>query len=292
MRTTPILTIVITLAVALSWGGAAAHAQAKPKPAPTQKQLDEARKHFKAAEAAKARGEYQTAAVEYLAAYELFQEPAFFFDTAEVYRLAGDEKNAITYYEKYLELDPSGQGAAGAREALDKLRHSVAAKEDAAKAKAAEDAAKAADAGKGKETGKPALVGPAHPATPGPDAGVTTTATPPGRTLRIAGLATAGAGVIVLGAGIYFGLHAKSLSNDAAGWDTFDQGKYDDGKAANRNMYIFTGIGAAAVIGGGVLYYLGHSAGKSGAAAEAGDAVTFAPIVGPSQITFAASGRF
>ena len=65
------------------------------------------------------------AAVEYLAAYELFQEPAFFYNTAEVYRLAADEKNALVYYQKYLELDPHGKGAASSRAAIDQLRRSI-----------------------------------------------------------------------------------------------------------------------------------------------------------------------
>lgn len=149
---------------------AAAQPAATPKKQPTQQELASARAHFKAAEAAKARGDYKTAATEYLAAYELFQDPEFFFDVGEVYRLAGDEPGALTYYQVYLNLEPSGRGSAAARTAIDELQRSIAARkaapgarsqpgapsrtvgspakpvtEDEAKSKAAEDARRKAD---------------------------------------------------------------------------------------------------------------------------------------------------
>lgn len=125
---------------------AAAQPAAAPKKQPTQQELASARAHFQAAEAAKARGDYKTAATEYLAAHDLFPDPEFYFDLGEVYRLAGDETDALTYYQKYLDLEPNGRGAATARTAVDELRHSVAAKQAAAK-RAADDEArrKAAD---------------------------------------------------------------------------------------------------------------------------------------------------
>jgi hypothetical protein len=132
---------------------AAAQPAAAPKKQPTQQELASARAHFKAAEAAKARGDYKTAATEYLAAHELFPDPEFFFDVGEVYRLAGDEPDALTYYQKYLDLEPNGRGAAAARTAVDELRRSIAAKQasakraadDEAKRKAGEDARRKAD---------------------------------------------------------------------------------------------------------------------------------------------------
>src|SRR5262249_12054064 len=82
--------VVIRPLIAIAALAATASAQPHPKKTPTPKELDAARAHFRDAEAAKARGDFQTAAVEYLAAYELFEEPEFFFDVAEVYRLAGN----------------------------------------------------------------------------------------------------------------------------------------------------------------------------------------------------------
>lgn len=277
--------VLLTVATCLPATVQLAHAQpTAPKKGPSGKALAEARKHFQAAEAAKAKGEYQTAAVEYLAAYELFEEPAFFYDTAEVYRLAGDEKNALVYYTKYLELAPEGQGAPAARVAADQLRRSIAAKEDAAKRAAEAEARRQADEAARKADASAAPK--ADAAEPHGDA-----AANPGRarTLRIAGMATGGAGVVALGVGIVFGIKAHSIASDAAKWDTFDSKRDDEGHADSRNMAIFTSIGAAALITGGVLYYLGYRADHT---AQAADTLTIAPQVGPSHVALTAVGRF
>ena len=151
-RSTRALVLLVIGSLATS---AAAQPAAAPKKQPTQQELASARAHFKAAEAAKVRRDYKTAAAEYLAAHELFPDPEFFFDAGEVYRLAGDEPNALTYYQRYLDLEPNGRGAAAARTAVDELRRSIAAKQGPAK-RAAEDEArrKAAEAARRKSNEK------------------------------------------------------------------------------------------------------------------------------------------
>jgi tetratricopeptide (TPR) repeat protein len=252
----------------------AAPAIAQPAKKPTPAQLDEARAHFKAAETAKAKGDYKTAAVEYLAAYERFEDPEFFFDVAEVYKLAGDEQNALNYYQKYIELDPTGRGAAQARAAADELRRAIAAKEDAAKHAAEAEAKRKAD----EEAKRKAAEGQVKPAEPPVDESPEQPASG-GRTLRIAGIATGVAGAAAIGVGVAFGLKARSISDEATSWDTFDQARYDEGKAANRNMIIFTAAGGAALVTGGVLYYLGYRA-------------RVAPAIGPDQVGVTATARF
>jgi tetratricopeptide (TPR) repeat protein len=304
----------IVLALGIGAAGSHAYAQATPAPrpgaaappatpkkTPTQTDLAQARKHFQAAEAAKARAEYRTAAVEYLAAYELFQEPAFFYDTAEVYRLAGDEQNALAYYEKYLELDTHGQGAANARTAVDLLRRSIAAREDAAQRALAEARPKpdaearpeADSAGRRVDAANAASSKPARPAAPTTPATVVTAkpiaAPPPGRGLRIGGIAAGGTGLVALGIGVAFGLKARSISDQVSNADMYDKSRDAQGHAAQRNMYLFTGVGAAALVTGGVLYYLGDRARKL---EPSGAALTLAPVVGPSEISFAVGGRF
>jgi tetratricopeptide (TPR) repeat protein len=298
MRYTRFLAWLVLLGAVLRAG--AAHAQAAPAkraplPAPahaapqrpSQKELDEARKHFQRAEAAKARGEYQTAAVEYLAAYELFQEPAFFYNTAEVYRLAGDEKNALVYYSKYLELAPDGKAAAAARIAADQLRRAIAAQEDAARI--AEDARRKAEAdarrsaekeakAEARQDAKATAVAPERePVRAHDDAG---------RSMRIAGLVTGGIGVAAVGIGVVFGARAHDLGNETAGWDTYDRKRDEQGRDDQRNMIVFTGVGAAALVAGGVLYYLGHRAGS------ADRAVSLSASAGPSHVALGAVGRF
>lgn len=253
---------------------------------PTQKELEQARAHFKAAEAAKSRGEYKTAAVEYLAAYELFADPEFFFDVAEVYRLSGGDQDALTYYEKYLELDPNGRGAASARASADQLRRSIAAGQDAARRAAEEQTRRKAEeekrAADEEARSKAARLSAAQAAE-------AERRESSGRNLRIAGIAAGGAGVVSLGLGVFFGLRAKSISDEASNASEYDPARDSDGRAANRNMFLFTGVGGAAVVAGGILYYLGHRARHVD---DGGTGVALAPSVGPAQITVTALGRF
>jgi tetratricopeptide (TPR) repeat protein len=302
----------------IGWLATSAGAQPAPAPKkrPTQQELDRARAHFKAAEAAKARRDYKTSVTEYLAAYELFEDPEFFFDIGEIYRLAGDEPGALTYYQKYLTLDPNGRGAPAARTAVDDLRRSIAAKQDAARRTPDEDATKRAadDAAKrtpdegaakraaeeepkhkvAQEPRRKADEGAANhaanaaaPTNPSP-AGAPSV--PGGRGLRIAGLAAGGAGVIALGVGVGFGLRAKGISDETSRWDRFDQARYDQGKAAERNMLILTGIGAAGLVAGSVLYYLGHRTDMADDGARS--AVRFVPAIGHGEIAVTAGGSF
>jgi tetratricopeptide (TPR) repeat protein len=250
-------------------------AEAQPPQAtskqPTQQQLDQARVHFEAAEIAKSRREYQTAAVEYLAAYELFQHPEFFYNVAEVYRLAGDEQNALTYYDKYLQIDPNGRGVSTARGYADLLRRSIAARQDAlARAAAALEASREEERRRiaaAKITSEPAR----HPEQPG-------------RGMRIAGIASGGAGVVSLGVGVLFGFKMQSIEDEIAKDPVYRPSRYGEGDAAERNMFLFTGAGVAAIVTGGVLYYLGHREAKS--AERSTRAVAFTPVVGSGQIAF------
>ena len=62
----------------------------------------------------------------------------------------------------------------------------------------------------------------------------------------------------------------------------------DQGKADERDMFVLTGVGAAALVAGGVLYYLGPRAAQS----TDTSAVTFAPSANHSEITFTVTSCF
>lgn len=346
LRQSSILALAVVAASLLATA-AAAQPTTTSKKQPTQEELARAREYFKAAQAAKQRHDYKTAADKYLAAYELFPDPEFFFNVGEVYRLAGDEASALTYYQKYIDLEPGGRGAPAARAAIDELRRSLDAKkadanalakrkaDEEAKRKADEDAAKrtaeivakrtadeaaarrAAGAEAQRRSDKDArrtaddakhppagpttnhLANPAptpsatDPAYPADDVALHATATSPsaapGRPLRMAGLAAGGAGVVGLAVGVGFGVHAKSISDEATHWDMFHQARYDEGQSSQRNMYILTGIGAAAIVAGGVLYYLGY---RADAADRDSGALTFTPTLATDSVALVATGRF
>src|SRR5262249_10831237 len=134
---------------------------------------------------------------------------------------------------------------------------------------------------------------PARPAAPTPTTeevtAKPTVAPSPGRGLRIGGIAAGGTGLVTLGIGVAFGLKARSISAEVSNADMYDKSRDVQGHAAQRNMYIFTGVGAAALVTGGVLYYLGDMARKL---ERSGAALTLAPMVGPSEITLTVGGRF
>jgi cell division septation protein DedD len=83
------------------------------------------------------------------------------------------------------------------------------------------------------------------------------------RGLRIAGIATGAGGLLFMAGGIYMGVRASSLSDEVsrdankqpAG--TYQSSKYDDGKLAETLQWVGYGVGAAALVGGAVLYWLG-----------------------------------
>lgn len=377
MRTSAVVLIVAGALTAPAAGQPAA----PPRKQPTPQELDRAREYFKAAEAARRRHEYKDAADSYLAAYALFPDPEFYFDVAEVDRLGGDEAGALTYYRKYLELEPAGRGSAAARTAVAELRRALDAKKPGGVTKPGGDRAQvaappssgrtqpaaapssdrartpAAQSGDRPVTGaapnsgrqqtatapggdrspaaaatsrsdRPATApapgerpqiaattsshrppadtavprGGEPPTVPGPrpepttpagtavDGAPVTTLVPgaPGRTYRLAGLAAGGAGVVTLAIGVGFGIHAKAISDEASRWDMFHQARYDEGQAAQRNMYILTGVGAAALVAGGVLYYLGV---RADATAERG-AIAVVPAVGHAAVGLTAAGEF
>jgi len=106
---------------------------------------------------------------------------------------------------------------------------------------------------------------------------------PYARTLRYVGLATVGLGVVAAAAGIKFGLDARGASNvlstHTGPWTHDDEIRFENGRTANRNMYIAYGVGAGLVVTGGVLYYLGARA-------------HVAPVVGTHTAMLATWGTF
>jgi tetratricopeptide (TPR) repeat protein len=222
---------------------------------------EEAKKHVQAGIRHQNAGRYDEALAEYQAAYALAPLPAMLFNMAQVYRLKGDKAQAVEYYRKYLAVDPNGRGGEEAREhvtLLDReIRREAAeterlrAEEEAARRRADEEAERrrAAEAEAARERAEAVA---AHQEA----------LDRPGRSLRTAGLVTGGAGALALVVGVYFGMRAQGLSNDVSNvsgaWtDAADRTARDDGPAAQRDMVIFTVLGAAAIATGGVLYYLG-----------------------------------
>lgn len=284
---------------------------AAAQPAAGKAGIAAARMHFYRGKKLHHAGHYEQAAAEYLAAYRAYPQPAFLYNAAQVYRLAGNNRLAVKYYQKYLHLAPHGLGAANARSFL------VSLKAELAEARAKHKAEKRAKRHhrSGHHRSRRAAAARHHPAAlPGRDdarsapiepedaaLGIAkkraprhTLVAPPqaaGRGDKIAGAVVAGAGVLALAAGVKFGLDAASVSDQISGvtiWNDASQASYASGHADQRNMYIACGVGAAAVVTGAVLYYFGVRAAEGAENRE----VTLAPAGGGGRLGIALSGRF
>jgi tetratricopeptide (TPR) repeat protein len=240
--------LVAATAVAL----APAHAQPEggAKPSVSDSDRSVARRHFERGKELHAAGKYQEAATEYLAAYDRFPAPAFLYNVAQVYRLAGDKQNALENYRKYLAQEPDGEGSADAREFVATLEAQLAA-ESSGNTDQAQPPIE--DVGT-----RPDPIDPI-PAPGAPDADLS--GTNPGRGKRITGLVVGAAGVVGIGVSVAFALKARSATDDLDAyegpWTDEQQGIYDDGQAAERTSLVAAAVGGGALVTGAILYYLG-----------------------------------
>jgi tetratricopeptide (TPR) repeat protein len=237
--------------------------------------------------------DYERAAEKYKAAYALVPAPILLFNLAQVYRLNGDRRLAIQYYQRYLEEDPSGKGAGKAKKQLKALTAQLKKEEADAKRQAAEEERRrkereAADAKRDKE--------PETDPDEVPDEEEEIDVAPSnnsGRAMRWAGVGTAVAGAISVGIGVKFGLDAKRLSDELSEntgpWTPELLAKVSEGESANTKMIVFTALGSAAIVGGGVMFFLGY---KSGKAAQDDEDLAFMPTVTGDTVGVLMNGRF
>ncbi len=255
---------------------------------------DEATEHFEKAEAHMKVGAYDDAIREYEAAYAIAPKPGFYYDIGRAYELKGDKKHALEYFLKYLELEPNGPASTEARMRSVTLEHELA------------EAARARDDDEQRSDAEPEEPDASQPSAAGPRTATRPTAQPAedarvvsppradvhsrGRGYKIAGASLAGVGVALLGTAIYYGLQVSSADDDLQPyydgdkpWDDAAVDLEAEGKRASTRANLLYGVGAGAVVGGAVLFYLGMRRGHTGSAgvavvprAEGGAAVTWA----------------
>jgi tetratricopeptide (TPR) repeat protein len=249
----PSLAVLAALVTALPAAPAEAQRRSgEPRSRSTEKA---ARKHYERGRLHHERHEYELALREYELAYDLEPTPALLFNIAQVYYLSGNREKALEHYHEYVVLEPEGEVSDLARQRIAEIERELGqAPEDLETPELADAPAEGTGASEGQDQASAA------------DAGAPARRGSPGRGLRIAGLATAGLGLVGVGLGVKFGLDASRIQDDIESqpdgtpW-MFDD-LYADGEAANRNMWISYGVGAAALVAGGALFYLGWNAGQ------------------------------
>jgi hypothetical protein len=243
---------ILILMLAITVGAGSASAQAPGSRA-------EAEELFVSGQAAYDRQHFAAALVAWQRSYELSREPGLLFNIAQAYRLraqAGDCTRAIERYREFIQLAPTAPQRASAEGFIRSIERCAAAEAAAAPAATAPvgPAAPVANPAGPVDAGR---VGATRGVAPAPrDAS-------PGRTWRIAGIGTAGAGLVLIATGMYFGARASGHADDVAAackagciWD--DISDLDSrGRSAATLERVGYGVGAAAVVAGGVLYVLG-----------------------------------
>ncbi len=190
--------------------------------------------------------DYTTAITRWAASYELSRESGLLFNLAQAYRLSGDCTSALSTYKRFVTLDPTADQRALTDDLVRELEPKCG--------------------GAGRAIGErtvPKLV------LSRPSAVSLEREREPGRTLKITGLVTGGAGVASIAVGLALGHHASTLAGEVtracALSVTCDWSVQKSKDAAGRRDaalgYAFDVIGIAAIVGGVTMYYLGYREG-------------------------------
>lgn len=269
----PSITIVALFALA-----ALAHADPNDSMKRAAELYDVGRKHFDL-------GEYKEAIASWKQAYMLSSASLLLFNIGQAYRLSGNCAQANRFYVNYQRVEPHPTNKAELDAAMSKCKGVEPATSDAtdppattttptdpsgATVQAVATTTQPTEPG-GDHRDRPdrARVQPSRdqlliPTTESLPAFVP--ASDRGRGLRLGGAISAGVGVIALGAGTVFALQARDASNTVSGrpegtaWNTVAADDQRGQDAALRAQIAF-GVGAAAVITGGVLWFVGHRKG-------------------------------
>jgi tetratricopeptide (TPR) repeat protein len=202
-------------------------------------------------------GEYEAAVDAYLEAYRLRPSPGLLYNLGQAYRLVGRCADAVEAYRDYLHLVPDSPYADTVRQNLTAAEVCVREAEAAQPEPARRDPV---------EPGPTPPPPPPTPALEPPIAAVPSAGTPSpaARRMRIAGLATAGAGVALLGAGAYFAFDARRASDDVSAfyqqggaWDQIADTDARGRRSRTLALVAMTG-GTLAVAGGATLYLVGR----------------------------------
>ncbi len=267
----------IAAVLVLSLGVAAA----QPKPAPpTTQQKAEIEKLAKQAIAKSQKGDHEGAIKDYLDAYAIHPSTGvngttvLLSNVGHEYKKLSKPYEALKYFCMYLEKEPTGTAASYVLAEASGIWKELGNKEGEVCVKKAEPPPDPPP----NVTGTENIQKPPPPPPPPPG----------GNGMKFAGLGIAGAGVIALGAGFFFGMKAQEKSDlidggppldndgnqldwgrhDEFGWDGIAQIEAD-GKKYEKYQIGLTVAGGVMVIGGTALYFLGRSKGKEAPAVSA-----------------------
>ena len=206
-------------------------------------------------------GEFDQAIAAFRKSYALTQAPGLLFNIAQAFRLKKDYEQATYFYTTYLRLQPAAANRADVEARLAEMQQAL---EEQKKLEKKPPIGTISPEGTTATTPTPTVTPAATTSTmPAPES-------PPeeagarGKSLKIAGYATAGTGAAIVITGLVFGSMAKSAEKDLdqlgpnmGTWTAAEQNKYDAGKRDNTIAIVSFIVGGAAIATGGTLWVLG-----------------------------------
>jgi len=271
--------------------------------AAAQKKADE---HYERGSSFLESGGIDWAIEEFTDGFELTGEPRFLFRLGRCYEDKGEKREAVAYFQRYLAADPEGPSSDEAGTRIAKLSGEIEYEEQAERErKQSEEAeAKKRERQRAASERRRALFEKAldqkrrqmlreSERREAEAARAAARRACRNRRLRQAGLITMGAGALALVVGVKYGLDAKSandaLSDHTTGaWTDELLARQQEGDRAERRMAYLTGIGAGALLTGGILYVLGRRESDRERPARLGLRSSF----GASHAAIALVGRF
>jgi tetratricopeptide (TPR) repeat protein len=220
-------------------------------------------------------GRYDQAITEFEAAYQLKNDPAFLFNLAQAYRMAGKHERAVHFYKTYLRYVPKAPNRADIEEKI-KTGEQLAAQQSAGTlppptTTTPPPATTTPPPGQttpppGSELGAvptpPGELPPVETPPPGYMPPATATTVDPGRKFRIAGLVTAGAGgLMYLFALIQWGRASSASSEieaDAVAGRPFNPATEERGQSAETWQGVWFVLGTLAIGSGVGLWFYGN----------------------------------
>ena len=281
------LRAAVLASVVASFGlPAAAFAQGKP---PTAKQKAKASELVKQAIAKSQAGEHETAVVLYEDAFKIIPQPLLLSNIGSEYQAMQKPVEALKYFCKYIEADPTGSNISFATAQAKTLYielGGVTSVEDADVCKPIVKPPPPKPPEPVIEKKQPPPVE-AKKVEPRDDA-------PKASPLRWVGLGLGVVGIGVFGGGVYFGTKARDISDQITNHDPADPWPSNiaqleaDGASYEKKQIAFMVGGGVAVVAGVALFIIGApKAHREGAAS-----VSITPVATPDTLGFAAAGRF
>lgn len=261
---------------------APALALAQPSPKDKQQASDLVKKAIAKSQA----GEHEIAAQLYLDAYKIIPQPLLLSNIGSEYQQMDKPVEALKYFCKYIEADPTGANVSYA------LAQARTLYVDLGGEASVEDSALCKPIVKPQPVNEPPAPQPVLQPEPQPVPEQPDKPASSSSALRYVGLGVAIVGAGAFGLGTYYGFEAKKISDEITNhkvsdpWPADIKDREAEGKSDEKKQIGFMIGGGVAVAAGVTMIILGGS--KSDSEAR----VSVAPIATSDTLGFAAAGRF